>query len=80
MFTKMSANIMQGVLCTLQIEDFMQGNQTCGPRVHSGLLHMTNVKTVSKSLIIQLFLFNKPKCRSRHLSKVKCISASQQVV
>lgn len=41
---------------------------------------MTNVKTVLKSLIIQLFLFNKPKYRSRHLSKVKCISASQQVV
>lgn len=69
---------MQMVLCTLQIEDFMQGNHVA----HEFILAccMTNVKTVLKSLIIQLFLFNKPKYRSRHLSKVKCISASQQVV
>lgn len=44
---------MQVVLCTLQIEDFMQGNHVA----HEFILAccMINVKTVLKSLIIQLF-------------------------
>lgn len=44
---------MQVVLCTLQIEDFMQGNHVA----HEFILAccMINVKTVLKSFIIQLF-------------------------